>query len=277
MKTLRKLFFGLNITWPKLLISAGIAGVVTGIIMMIPFLEGTSIQNIGITFEAWILFAMIICTNSKKPLEAACKTIVFFLISQPLVYLTMWPVYGHFPWYYYIYWFYFTLATFPMALLAWYIRKQNIGSMLIVTVVCTFLLMLAAYDLRPMIAHFPFGLLAILFCIAQAIVYFVLLIDSKKLRIISIVLSFAIAIAFAIVSFAPSSSTGMEFEGAQDYRFTVADEGIVTVSTEIEDFLDITARGYGSTVITGVKPDGTTVTFNVTVNLDGLIDVHQIS
>ena len=81
MKTLNKLFFEIEMTWKKIIIFAVASGVITGIIMQIPLLEGTSIQNIGITLEAWILFAIIICCNCKSPKEAALKTFIFFLIS----------------------------------------------------------------------------------------------------------------------------------------------------------------------------------------------------
>ena len=38
-----------------------------------------------------IMFAMIIISNCKTPKEAAAKTFVFFLISQPLIYLLQVP------------------------------------------------------------------------------------------------------------------------------------------------------------------------------------------
>ena len=73
-------------TWPRLIIFAVISGLVTGLIaLLVP--EGNSIRQIAVTFEVWIVIAIIIVVNCEKPLEAACKTFVFFLISQPLVYL----------------------------------------------------------------------------------------------------------------------------------------------------------------------------------------------
>lgn len=60
---------------------------------------------------------LIIMANCQKPLESACKTFVFFLISQPLIYLLQvpfssmgWGLFG-----YYWNWFIWTLLTFPMA------------------------------------------------------------------------------------------------------------------------------------------------------------------
>ena len=101
-------------TWPKLILFAVISGIITALIaLLVP--EGNSIRQIAVTFEAWVVLAIIIVVNCEKPLEAACKTFVYFLISQPLVYLIQvpfsrlgWELFG-----YYRYWFYWTLATFP--------------------------------------------------------------------------------------------------------------------------------------------------------------------
>ena len=85
--TFRKCFGELNITWPKLIIWAIIAGVYTGIMAMIPAARDTSFADISITFEVWILFGILIIMNSKTAVESALKCFVFFLISQPIVYL----------------------------------------------------------------------------------------------------------------------------------------------------------------------------------------------
>lgn len=82
----KKLFGRLRMTWPRLIFFAVISGIVTALIaLLVP--EGNSVKQIAVTFEAWIVLAIIIVVNCEKPLEAACKTFVYFLISQPLVYL----------------------------------------------------------------------------------------------------------------------------------------------------------------------------------------------
>ena len=60
-------------------------------VLITPVFKDTSIELIGVTFESWILFVVIIMANTKKPLESALKTFVFFLISQPLIYLLQVP------------------------------------------------------------------------------------------------------------------------------------------------------------------------------------------
>ena len=56
MKILRKLFGGIDLTWPKLILFAVAAGVYTAAVAIIPGLLYTSFHTIAVTFEAWILF-----------------------------------------------------------------------------------------------------------------------------------------------------------------------------------------------------------------------------
>ena len=81
---LKKTFGGIRMTWPRLILFAVISGLVTGLVaLLVP--DGSSFRQIAVTFEAWIVLAVIVVVNCDKPLEAACKTFVYFLISQPLV------------------------------------------------------------------------------------------------------------------------------------------------------------------------------------------------
>ena len=87
---LKKIFGGIKMAWPLLILFAVISGLVTGLIaLIVP--EGNSFRQIAVTFEAWIVLAIIVVVNCERPLEAACKTFVYFLISQPLVYLVQVP------------------------------------------------------------------------------------------------------------------------------------------------------------------------------------------
>ena len=87
---IRKVFGGIRMTWPRLILFAVISGLVTGLVaLLVP--DGSSFRQIAVTFEAWIVLAIIVVVNCEKPLEAACKTFVYFLISQPLVYLVQVP------------------------------------------------------------------------------------------------------------------------------------------------------------------------------------------
>ena len=86
-----RLYGGINLTWPKLILFAVGAALLTTVFLVVPIFEGSSFSRMGETLEAWVFFAVIIIANSKKPLESALKTFVFFLISQPLIYLLQVP------------------------------------------------------------------------------------------------------------------------------------------------------------------------------------------
>ena len=88
---MKKLFGGLSFSWGKLIVFAVICGLYAGLTTLMPFAKDTSLQDISIHFEWWILFAILIIVNSKSPLDSALKVFVFFLISQPLVYLVQVP------------------------------------------------------------------------------------------------------------------------------------------------------------------------------------------
>ena len=60
------MFGGIDLTWPKLIVAAVIAGVFTAVIALIPALRYTSFNAITVTFEVWILFGIIIIMNSKS-------------------------------------------------------------------------------------------------------------------------------------------------------------------------------------------------------------------
>ena len=63
---MRKLFGGINLTWPKLIIFAVIAGLYTGLMAYLPQTQDTSFADITISFEVWVFFGTIIIMNSKK-------------------------------------------------------------------------------------------------------------------------------------------------------------------------------------------------------------------
>ena len=63
---LEKLFYGLNLTWPKLIIASIVIGVFVGLLMAIPALKDTSFTRIGVILYWWVLFGTIIITNSKS-------------------------------------------------------------------------------------------------------------------------------------------------------------------------------------------------------------------
>ena len=57
---MEELFVGINMTWKKVILFAIICGVYTGVMTLIPATKDTSFRDISISFEWWILFAILI-------------------------------------------------------------------------------------------------------------------------------------------------------------------------------------------------------------------------
>ena len=122
----------LNLTWPKLIIFAIIAGVYTAIMAMLEVAKDTSFSDIIATFEVWILFGILIIMHSKSKVDSALKCFVFFLISQPLVYLIQDVInHSHLFVTYYRYWFIWTVACLPMGFIGYLMKKDKWWGLLI--------------------------------------------------------------------------------------------------------------------------------------------------
>lgn len=259
--------FNINMTWAKTIVFALVCGVATGIIMQVPALENTSIRNMGVTMEFWIFAGMIVALNCKKWWEAGLKTFVFFLISQPLVYLVMWPVYQCFPLNYYMYWFYWTLASFACGCAAWYIKKGNVISVIILLAVCGLLCFHGADFLYKTLVNGQHQLLAALFCFAQVVLYLVALLPTTAKKLICGVVCAAATGAFLVLVFmsGPASSAAMPLEGANTCTAFVENENIVEVETTSDSSVTFKAKGYGTTTVTFTFPAGSTQRYEVTV------------
>lgn len=168
-----QLYGGLNMSWPVVILYAVATAVLSAVFLLVPVFQHTSFARMGETFEAWIFFAIIIMANCKKPLESALKTFVFFVVSQPLIYLIQvpfselgWGLFG-----YYRFWIVWTLLTFPMAYVGWYIRRKDWLSLLILAPI---LLALTSDSLNAFVytsRHFPYLIVTALFCLAQVLIY----------------------------------------------------------------------------------------------------------
>lgn len=178
MNILNKVFGNLRLTWTGTIVFGILCGAYTGIVMTIPALKNTSFQDIGIGFEWWILFAMLIITNSRSPAESACKTFAFFLISQPIVFLIQPNGTDLFQRYYGI-WFIWTLFTFPMAWIGWYTRKNNIPAVLILSPMLFLLTDHALGYVRKQ------HILSVIFCLTEIAVLIFAVFKEKKHRLLA--------------------------------------------------------------------------------------------
>ena len=197
-----KVYGGLPMGWPVVILYAVGTALLTTAFLLIPIFENTSFYRVGVTFEAWVFFAVIIMANCKKPLESALKTFVFFLISQPLIYLLQVP-FSQMGWglfMYYRYWFMWTLLTFPMAFVGWYIKKRNWLSLLILLPVVGFLTFTYADAFLFAAKHFPYMLITALFCLAQIVLYLYAFTPKWIQRAIGFFVPLIAVIAYVIVT-----------------------------------------------------------------------------
>lgn len=190
-KFFNNLFFNINMSWLKVIILSILSALFSALMLIIPFTVRTSLSAPGTTFEFWVFMALIIIMNCEKPLEAALKTFVFFLISQPLIYLFQVP-FSYLGWdlfMFYKQWFVITLLTFPGAFIAWYIKKDNLLSVLILSVASFILVYMGKYYYSYVVNRFPFYSLAFIFCFAQAYGLGLILLKNKTNKIISLILT----------------------------------------------------------------------------------------
>lgn len=256
-KVFRKIFGGLNITWPKLIIFAVIMGLYTALMaMLVP--DGNSFHDIAVTPEWWVLPAIIIIVNSKKPLDAALKTFVFFLISQPLVYLFQVPFnsmgFGLFG--YYKYWFLITLLTFPGAFVGWFVKKDQWYSALILSVMTVYLAYAGFNYAVNLPEHFPNHLLSTIYCFGIIPVFIFAIFKDKITRIIGIVLPILSLVIFAFVIGASEpyeiwDSTFLEENGIV---LTSDDPYISFYTGEDQGSVELIPNDEGYTIkLTGIK------------------------
>lgn len=212
MQTLRKLFGGLAMSWRTVIVFALIAGAITGVVAVLPFTENTSLRDIAISYEWWLIFAFVIASNCSKNWESALKVFVFFLISQPLCYavevaictlapgLTPNPLTLDMALYYYTsIWGPMTLLTLPGGLIAFYITKQNVLGSVILGLGNAIQAILGVYYLTTMIQNPPYHLLTVIVCFASIFVMMTSMQRERKNR--AIALGVTVAAAVLVVAF----------------------------------------------------------------------------
>lgn len=185
LEKITNIFTKTEMTWKRVIITSVICGIVPGVIMSLSFLDGTSFQQIGISFEFWILAAMFIILNCEKPVEAGLKTFVFFLISQPLIYLVQVP-FSYLGWaifQYYPRWAILTISTLPGGMIAWFTKKNSWLSVLILSV-ANGILCFELPDFIHTLAHsFPRMLITAVFITWEVVFFVRLLFRENKKRI----------------------------------------------------------------------------------------------
>ena len=200
--------------WLSVILFAIITGVYTGAIMLFPVLENTSFQHIGISYEWWVIFAVIVVVNCNKNWDAMLKCFVFFLISQPLVYIVE-VVFGSLAfsqglYYYTRIWLPATFLTIPGGFIAYYCKKQNLIGSVILGIGNTIQCLLGLFYAEKAISTFPYHLLSAVICFVSMFIMSFYIQKEKKYRLISIIFPF---VASAIIIAAVELS-GLTFFGA---------------------------------------------------------------
>lgn len=219
---IKKLFGGIDLSWPKLIIGAIVAGIITALIALIPALRYTSFNAITVTFEVWILFGIFIIMNSKSNLDSALKCFVFFLISQPLVYLIQVPFnpYGWGIFAYYRYWFIWTVLCLPMGYIGYYMKKDKWWGFLILFPMI--LITASSYStyLSDFLFYMPKYILIVLFCIGAIIFYPVLLFDDKKIKTVGAIIGVVIVAGLTVIGLLnPPVYSGEIMANGDEYKF----------------------------------------------------------
>lgn len=225
-KFAEKLFGGMKMTWLNVILFAVATALITALFLIIPTFKNTSFEQMGVTFEAWVFFAIIIMANCKGPLESALKTFVFFLVSQPLIYLLQvpfsfmgWGLFG-----YYKYWFIITLLTLPAAFIGWYIKKKNWLSLVILSPMLLLLAFTSVSSFRFAFMHFPYRILTAVFCLFQVLIYMVAFTRNKLQKILGIAVPFIVACVFVFGINGGVSTSGSLF---------LPDDPVLTESAQV--------------------------------------------
>ena len=256
-------------TWPRVLLLALVTAVWTAAMAAIPFLSDTSFEDISVTFEWWFLFAVFIVVNCKKWWEASLKCFVFFLVSQPLIYLFQvpfaslgWGLFG-----YYRYWFILTLLTLPGAAVAYQLKRKNWLSVAVLCVATGYLAVQSAMYFHSAALRFPRHLLSAVFCLALAVFFVLVLLDEKKQRIAALAIPLIVFAAAMVWNFLPvggSSMTLMLDEG--EWAYTVDDASIADITVEDGNTITITGKKNGSAIIDFENADGAVRSYCIVVN-----------
>ena len=269
----KKIFGGLKITWKWLVIFSIFIGIYTGIMAILPCTSDTSFRDISITFEWWVLFGTLIIINSKSPKESALKCFVFFLISQPLVYLVQVPFnpYGWGIFRYYPGWFVWTLLTLPLGYIGNYLKKNKWWGLFIIVPVIIFVGYHYEQFLREVLTFFPNHLLSTIFCASSMILYSLYIFKDKKLKNICLLITILILIVFTIIAFKSGNNyynttvlvsggeTGFEFDDTYEVKLKDEKYGrlFIVYEKNIQEYMvNAEFKKTGTTEFTITSPDG---------------------
>lgn len=259
------LFMGLPMTWPRVIVFAVVVGAVTAALNLVPALKDTSATDVAVSYEWWLLFGVIVATNCERPVEAGLKTFVFFLVSQPLIYLIEMPFVGPSVWSYLPYWLGATVACLPAGMLANRMRERGIlGTIALVMALAMLAFLAGDYGWKAWYL-FPRHLFTALFVLVEMVAFAVEFSRPGRARVAMLVVTAALlaaSVVYQLRGYPASSNAAVLPEGT--WTATLDGPG----SVEIEgDQLDYSSNTVGSGTVTCTDADGHTIVFDV--GMDG--------
>ncbi len=278
---LKKLFGGVEIRWKTVIIAAVLSGIYTAIMALAPGLRNTSFHTVAVTFEVWILFGIVIIMNARSCTDAALKCFVFFLISQPLVYLLQVP-FNPLGWElfrYYRYWLLPTLLCLPMGFFGYLIKKDKWWGYLLLFP----MIFLTALSFKTYLSYFtfcrPFYLLACIFCVGMMLLYPNVLFCNKKIKIVGTLVSAVLILGIALFVMAKPYRYSADLLSTVDgkdvtpkYSVRLEDDSFGDVSVmeaDSEGFCLVRAefRKRGKTELIVMSPEGEEHRYDLAVEL----------
>lgn len=188
---MKKLYGGLRMNWIHVILFALVAGAYTGFVMLIPALKDTSFQDIGVLYEWWVIFAVLIVVNCKKSWEAMLKCFVFFAISQPLVFFVE-GVFGNLSYElginYLRSWMLPILMTLPGGFIAYHCKKQSVPGAVILGLGNSIQAFMGMHYVSEVINNFPHHFLSAVVCFLSIAVMTLSIQQTKRNRIIAILI-----------------------------------------------------------------------------------------
>lgn len=237
MEKLKKLFGQYEMTWKRLIIFSVLCGVYTAAVLLTPGVNETALREIGVGYECWFILAVFVVSNCKNAKEAAIKCFVFFLISQPLVYLVqMFFMDRNLLKDYYYPWFIKTLLTLPGGFIAYQIKRRDVLGAVILAVAGLYLAFFGGYCLVGSISPLRISYLIYgLFLTAAAILLGFIFCDAKKLRMIYMLIVLAGGIGInAYISSMRSVSGEYEMELSKE-NWNLTNCRFEYIDAEIDD------------------------------------------
>ena len=278
---MKKIFGGINLTWPKVIIMAIIVGIYTAVMALLPVANDTSFSDLKVTFEVWIFFGIFIIMNSKSAKDSSLKCFIFFLISQPLIYLVQ-DVINHSNLFstYYRFWILWTISCIPMGFVGYYMKKDKWWGLLILVP----MLLLTAEEgmgyFSKMMFSFPRHLLTTIFCISALIIYPLAIFNNKKVKTVGVIISglLIISIVFICIIEPPIYSTnllsnGESYQFDDTYKAYLLDKKYGDLRIECEEgtkdcIIYADFKRAGKTELILESPEGKKTTFNISIRRD---------